>query len=326
MYNDENRIDTTPKRLRLISNPTHGVETREDGARQDASEHGSAIIPPSVNYHLWEPCNMRCRYCFATFKDVVAEILPRGHLPRDESLRLVEMLAPYFKKLTFAGGEPMLCSWLADLIKMAKSLGMTTMLVTNGSRLSPGWITSLRGDLDWITLSVDSASEATHRELGRALSGQPLTERRYLDLAQHVRASGMRLKINTVVTSINAGEDMTELIESLHPERWKILRVLPIAGQNTGKVEPLICGDSDFFGFIERHRALEAAGITLVPEDNDDVRGSYAMVDPAGRFFDDMEGRHRYSEPIAEVGVEQAFSQVSFSMDRFNKRGGSYNF
>lgn len=29
---------------------------------------------PSVNYHIWEPCNMRCRFCFATFQDVKAEL------------------------------------------------------------------------------------------------------------------------------------------------------------------------------------------------------------------------------------------------------------
>ena len=34
----------------------------------------------SVNFHLWKPCNMKCRFCFATFQDVGQEELPDGHL------------------------------------------------------------------------------------------------------------------------------------------------------------------------------------------------------------------------------------------------------
>ena len=62
---------------------------------------------PSVNYHLWKPCNMRCRFCFATFQDIPAEVLPKGHLGRDGSLSVVESLAGAgFRKINFAGGEP----------------------------------------------------------------------------------------------------------------------------------------------------------------------------------------------------------------------------
>ena len=32
---------------------------------------------PSVNFHLWKPCNMKCRFCFATFQDVGQDALPK---------------------------------------------------------------------------------------------------------------------------------------------------------------------------------------------------------------------------------------------------------
>ncbi|HPF92214.1 MAG TPA: radical SAM protein, partial [Flavobacteriales bacterium] len=92
---------------------------------------------PSVNFHLWQPCNMRCRFCYATFQDVKRSILPKGHLPRGQAIEVVRHLAAHgFQKITFAGGEPTLCPWLPDLIGTAKEAGMTTMIVTNGSRLS----------------------------------------------------------------------------------------------------------------------------------------------------------------------------------------------
>ena len=102
----------------------------------DIAAGTTSSYPPSVNFHLWEPCNMRCRFCFATFQDVKQTVLPRGHLPREQALVVVEQLAAAgFDKITFAGGEPTLCPWLGELIALAKQRGLTTMLVTNGSRL-----------------------------------------------------------------------------------------------------------------------------------------------------------------------------------------------
>jgi radical S-adenosyl methionine domain-containing protein 2 len=269
---------------------------------------------------------MRCRFCFATFQDVRSTVLPRGHLPREEALRLVEVLATRFQKLTFAGGEPLLCPWLPELVAAAKALGVTTMLVTNGSRLRPELIAGLKGVLDWVTLSIDSALPETHVRLGRAVQGKALTVEDYLALGRAVREAGMRLKVNTVVTSLTAGENLSAFMRDLAPERWKLLRVLPVEGQNNGKVEPLLCTEEAFDAFVERHRGLEAEGITLVPEDNTDMRGSYAMVDPAGRFFDNADGGHCYSDPILQCGLETAWSHVRFSMERFAQRGGHYDF
>lgn len=283
-------------------------------------------LPPSVNFHLWEPCNMRCRFCFATFADVRAEVLPRGHLPRQDALQLVKLLARHFRKLTFAGGEPLLCKWLPELVRAAKENGATTMLVTNGSQLTPERLQQFEGVLDWVTLSIDSPFPETLMALGRSVKGKALSADTYLALADRIRKAGIRFKVNTVVTSLNAREDHSDFLLALRPERWKLLRVLPVEGQNSGKVEPLLCTAADFHAFVERHQGLSAHGITLVPEDNEDMRGSYAMVDPAGRFFDNAGGGHHYSEPILECGIQAAWSQVRFSMPRFEQRGGRYDF
>jgi radical S-adenosyl methionine domain-containing protein 2 len=269
---------------------------------------------------------MRCRFCFATFQDVRSQVLPKGHLPTEDALRLVELLSTRFRKLTFAGGEPLLCPWLPELVRTAKARGAVTMLVTNGSQLTPERLSRFEGSLDWVTLSIDSVSPETHARLGRAVHGKALTPDDYLRIAEGVRKAGMRFKVNTVVTSLNAQEDQAAFMRALRPERWKMLRVLPVEGQNSGKVEALLCPAEDFHSFVERHRPLEADGIVLVPEDNEDMRGSYAMVDPAGRFFDNATGGHRYSAPILQRGVDAAWSEVGFSMTRFEERGGRYNF
>ncbi len=103
----------------------------------------------TVNYHVWKACNMKCNFCFATFQDILTSVLPKGHLGREDSLRLVDCLGGAgFSEINFAGGEPTLCPWLDELIRAAKEMGLVTSLVTNGTRITPGWLERLEGALD----------------------------------------------------------------------------------------------------------------------------------------------------------------------------------
>jgi hypothetical protein len=43
-----------------------------------------------------------------------------------------------------------------------------------------------------------------------------------------------------------------------------------------------------------------------------------------GRFFDNAEGKHHYSEPILSVGIEEALNQICFDYQKFLSRGGVY--
>ena len=281
-------------------------------------------LPPSVNYHLWQPCNMHCSGCFARFDDVRAEVLPRGHLSRDAANQLTHVLASRFAKVTFAGGEPTLAPWLSELVTTAKATGATTMLVSNASRLDARYLDRLAGHLDWVTMSIDSAVPATQEALGRATMRGALANDHYFAVATGARERGIRIKVNTVVSALNANEDMSPFIEIIRPERWKLLQVLPVNGQNDGEVEPLLITGETFRAFVDRHRGLSRTGIAVVGEDNASMTGSYAMVDPAGRFFDNTAGRHTYSRPILAEGIDAAWADIRFHLDRFVDRGGVY--
>ena len=283
---------------------------------------------PSVNFHLWEPCNMRCKFCFATFQDVKREMdLPKGHLPKDECLSVVELLARAgFRKINFAGGEPTLCPWLPELVLRAKEHGLVTSIVTNGSRLDDQWPALVDSGLDWIALSVDTVDPDRLKSLGRAISGaRPMSEQEYLCIAGAVKSSGMRLKINTVVTSVNWREDFTGFIRAAGPERWKILQALPVEGQNDGKISDLLVTSEQFDAYVRRNRTVEGDGIGVVPENNEMMTESYVMVDPAVRFFDNSMGAYRYSGPILGSGVAEVLRQVSIDPERFLRRGGIYD-
>lgn len=281
---------------------------------------------PSVNFHLWQPCNMRCRFCFATFQDVRQSCLPKGHLPEQEAIKVVEALCKAgVGKITFAGGEPTLCPWLPSLLKTAKSFKVTTMIVTNGSYLSRDWLNEFGSLIDWIALSVDSLEAETNAQSGRQTPGrQALDLEWYMEKVHLIKEAGIRFKVNTVVHKYNATEDLSPFISAARPERWKLFQVLPVAGQNDGKVEDLLIAKSTFDDFVKRCQ-LSLPQITIIPESNEAMTGSYLMVDPAGRFYDNTAGKHRYSRSILEVGVKDALKDIRFEWEKFIARNGIYD-
>jgi radical S-adenosyl methionine domain-containing protein 2 len=123
----------------------------------------------------------------------------------------------------------------------------------------------------------------------------------------------LKLKINTVVCSANWQEDLSGLIRALAPERWKVLRMLPVV---SGELDVT---DAQFNAFVDRHRLLSDV---MVVEDNDDMVGSYIMVDPTGRFFQNRTGAsgYDYSPSILDVGAGEAFSRIGWSAMKFEGR------
>ncbi len=116
---------------------------------------------------------------------------------------------------------------------------------------------------------------------------------------------------------------MTPLIHQGRPSRWKVFRVLPVAGQNDGRVEPLLITPGHFRAFVDRHAPRASDGFAPIAECNGAMTASYLMVDPLGRFFDNVDGRLRYSRLLG-VGVEQALADLRFCPTKLEARGGIY--
>ena len=279
----------------------------------------------TVNYHLWKSCNMGCGFCFATFLDLPFQ--GTAYLPQGDSIRLITRIAGAgFLKINFAGGEPTLCPWLPDLIRHAKSLGLTTSVVTNGSRITDAWLDDLAASLDLLAISIDSVNPERQRNIGRLVNGKPpMTESDYLRIGESARARGVRLKVNTVVNRHNVDEDLLPFIKAMGPERWKIFQALPVVGQNHLRFEEFAITKAEFDLYVERNRSADEDGVRVVPENNDTMTGSYLMIDPLGRFFDNTRGEHTYSSPILAVGVNKALAEVDIFPERFIERGGRYD-
>ena len=203
---------------------------------------------------------------------------------------------------------------------------MVTSIITNGSKITDQWLDDLNGSLDWIGLSIDTVDPEKLIDLGRVVGGNtPITETGYLDIIRAIKQRGIRLKVNTVVTSVAWQEDFTAFIRLAKPERWKLLQALAVKGQNDANIADFTVTAEQFEAYVQRNRIVENDGIGVVPESNAAMTESYVMIDPAGRFFDNAQGSYEYSDPILEVGAEAALKQVSIDTERFRQRGGHYD-
>jgi len=283
-----------------------------------------------VNWHVNEACNYRCHYCYAEWQK-----RPRPEVWRrsENAEKLLNDLWGFFYlanaanplrhqlewrsvRLSLAGGEPtLLGSRLDDIARHAKALGFRVSLITNGSRLSPERSDALMPNLSMLGLSVDSIVPATNAAIGRVQRGGVLSVDDIAAIVEWARAinPSALIKINTVVNAANASQDLSPLIARVRPDRWKIMRMLPIV------TDALITTSADYAAFLARHSAYSSI---ISAEDNDEMTQSYVMVDPHGRFFQNAVGEtpYLYSDPILDVGPEKAFAQIPFDPAKFTAR------
>ena len=288
--------------------------------------------PIAVNWHLEAYCNYGCRFCYAPLTE--QRLMPR--LSEEEGTSMIEDLSSSgVEKINFVGGEPMLHPHLEAWIVASKSCGLTTSIVSNGTRMTEGWLTKMRPHLDWLGLSIDASNDEMHALMGRGLKGEITSGfSRHLERSTKVweiaRRLGYGLKLNTVVTSVNSDDDMSELVGFLKPHRWKIFKVLRIEGENDERVEPLLISQEQFEKYMARHRRYlqDFEGTQIVSEDNEDMLGTYAMIDPQGMVYTNLHSRYHYSkQSVGDIGFLAAWAQVmdGFSNIGFERRGGKWN-
>lgn len=270
-----------------------------------------------VNFHVLKACNASCQYCFARFPET------RGRLSKADAIEVMRRVREAgAEKMNFVGGEPTLHRDIGDLILAAKELGFVTGIVSNGAKLEALLDSRAGSMLDWVGLSIDSSTDEGNALIGRGGAGYVA---QVVTCARKARSNGALVKLNTVVTCHNVHEDMSEIVRSIAPQRWKLFQVLRVEGQNEATVDDLLIDASAFRAFVVRHQGRLGQAVNVVPEDNHAMTDSYAMIDPEGRFFGNTGGVHCVGESILDRGAVGALASVGFSTDKLVRRGGKFD-
>lgn len=274
----------------------------------------------TINWHINEACNFSCNYCYAKwgidrspFREIFRTVIPEIASLAGKVLPVHPQ--PFLAKrirLNFAGGEPFLAKGLESAIALAAESGLSPSFITNGVLLRDDFVMQFGGSISVAGFSVDSFSAETRAKIGRRdLKGRQLTNERLQEIFSlfRERYPATKLKINTVVCRENLSDDMHDWIDLLKPDRWKMLRVIPIHGARA-------ISDDEYESFVRRHADISQA----VAEDNDDMHRSYLMINPKGRFYQRNGDGYVYGKAIQEVGAANALGGVEFNIQTYAKR------
>lgn len=275
-----------------------------------------------VNWHITEACNFKCTYCFAKWDKNGKELLhsaPKVENLLDELLKLPNILNQKYAtkftglRLNLVGGETFLYkAKVLNIIHKAKKRGFSLSAITNASKLDDEFLKEIATNFSSIGFSVDSIDSVTNLKIGRAYKGLAMSIVKMMADIEHLRYlnPNLDIKINTVVSSLNHTENLSQLIEIAKPSKWKIFKVLP------STTDEYMISNNEFLGFLARHGIYNDI---IFSEDNDEMTDSYLMVDPLGRFFQNSNrgNGYIYSDAILNLGVEVALNQVNFDIDKF---------
>jgi len=285
-----------------------------------------------INWHITNRCNFDCVFCFAKWqgkcheKELITNQSSAIHFlnelyqffaPGNNKNPLSSALTWSSIRLNFAGGEPLLLGKnLVTIMQEAKRIGFQTSLITNGSKLSESNIEDIAKNTDMIGFSIDSNLPEVNIRIGRKWSKEKTidtTNLIYCIKKMKELNPEIKIKVNTVVNKLNYTEDLTHIINSIRPHKWKLLKVLPLID------DTLSISDLEFFHFVDNHHELKDI---ISIEDNDDMIESYLMIDPHGRFFQNksLNQQYLYSDPIPEVGADIAFKQTEINSLKFASR------
>lgn len=177
------------------------------------------IKPISVCWLVTAKCNYNCPFCFKQSS--------KRELYFNEAVKILGKLAKAnVKKISFSGGEPLLWPGIVNLIKKAKSLGIITMLITNGSFLTKEKTRSLEGKLDWLTLPLDGSNEEVQQLVGRPKGHFT----RVIKFLEFLQKNKIKLKVNTVACKKNLDDikNIAKIVKKYNVKRWKVFQFFPI--------------------------------------------------------------------------------------------------
>ena len=206
----------------------------------------SSRVPNSVCWNITSRCNDKCKFCYR--EEHLEE------LPFDKQKAVIHNIAQAdIKKLTFAGGEPLLVQNIKLLIDYAKEEGLITSLTTNALKLDNDdtLLMFLLKHLDWLTFSLDAESDSLQSEMGRnAIHASRVIH--ILERIKEIPGRNCRIKVNTVVSKINADEveHVGEVIRKYDVDRWKLFQFTPVRGSAKRNREMYDISDADYQGIV----------------------------------------------------------------------------
>ena len=272
------------------------------------------MVPNVVNLHFTDKCNYKCVYCFSKRYN-------NDELSVQEWFKIIDNVNTYFKvnsiydkRINLVGGEPLLFDIVYKLVDYIYGLEIKVSIITNGSLLTKKVIDRLSPKVNMIGVSVDSLNTNTNFEIGRNNSGQLMDYNILLDNLSYIKSKKIKLKINTVVSKANYKEDFSNFLETVAPDRYKIIQVYINEGVNSNS-KNLVPTELEFRKFSERHKLFKP-----VVEDNSKMENAYIMVDSQGNLISNIDFKYTTIGNLLNESLEDLLPKLNLNNDNFALR------
>lgn len=251
------------------------------------------------NLHFIDYCNYHCKHCFVKKEGKELSI--------DNIKTIIDKIAFYQQKhnekvrVNIAGGEPLLSKNIQQIIDYIYSKGLDISIITNGYYLSEDFILKNNQKVSMIGISVDSLNEETNLLIGRCQGNKMLSKERLITLCKIIKDNGIKLKINTCITSLNNNEDINELLDTIKPDRVKVLRAF--------------ChGDTEKYNITDNEwDIVKSKYNNAIFEDNDYMKTSYIIVDSTGNLS--KNNLHITNNSLLLKNVKECLDYISHSKE-----------
>lgn len=183
--------------------------------------------PLLVYWEATQACGLSCRHCRA-------ESVPNRHpmeLATDEAMALMREISGFgvpFPHLVITGGDPMERPDLLPLVAYGRGLGLAVSVTPAGTPdLTADRLEALRdAGVTSLALSLDGATPATH-DAFRGVDGSFAAT---VAAGRAIRALGLPLQVNTLVTATTASEldAIYDTVAGLGAERWALFFLVQV--------------------------------------------------------------------------------------------------
>lgn len=227
----------------------------------------------TFNLHFTDLCDFSCKHCFVTKQG--------KELSLKEICCIVDKIAIYAYetktkvRINLAGGEPLISKNIQSIIDYIYSKEIEVSIITNGNGLTKQFIEHNKDKLSMIGISIDSLKHDTNCIMERCEKGKTISEEEMVEKCLWIKTNGIKLKINTCITSLNKDENLCEFYKKVNPNRIKILRVL----SDKPKDNLYVITDKEWENVQRKYKDLGA-----VFEDNDYMRENYIIIDSSANL------------------------------------------
>ena len=266
-------------------------------------------VPKSVCWNITSRCNDNCEFCYREQNQDELSL-------EQQKIVINKVSKAGIKKLTFAGGEPLLLKHINDLVLYAKGCGLLVGVTSNGILLDENVeeYKFLLENLNRLTFSLDGSNNGIQAKMSRNESHAA----RVLDLLEFAMLYDQkqcRMKLNTLVSKINSNDilNIAALVKKVRVERWKLFQFSPIRGNAIDYQIKFDISDDEFKKVVnDVTEALREQEIIISESGRQDLESAYFVIFPNGEVRLSHETGESVLGNMLDDEVEAIWNQNKF--------------